>query len=930
MYFINNKSELDLRNLGRNIKINFLNNFFFFLVEEFLEMPVYIINLTSIKKLKKAFMKNLSKKSFHSRSIFVEKIKNCIVRGIDPTFYICFQSENLLKKWISIYTFKSLHTINACIFCIYIRLGNIKRFCNFSVIFFKLTMIINSLNFNNKKRLEYSATATCFIFKVIFFNKYFTKEWYLLSFNIFFNSFFLIFLDVFCGKFIKCNIFYYYFIKTFNEQKFLIKNKIFLDFFMCTYLNFQKKKNDPEICKIDKFITILNLKKANIFFFSFKSKFNMALSSKKKYFILRYFYNSKQVNSLKEKILLKIFRILIFYKFTKGLFRKKFNFFLLKNKLLSSNKFYKNNPKKKIIFSDIRNLLITIYLLKYLNNKNEFNLENLDLFCINVLWYFNYVNKKGRINILMEIYVIFKLSLNYLLLFFIKKKFLFEKIESLFKNKLKIKILGYNLVKIFKLLFFYNSLKHNCENFNNYFFFSIFIFTYKSALKYKIISNLKFLWNFRVFYFNNRKTAIIFDTKNSIKLNNIKLTDELFSIKNFIKNLIFLNNGTKRFFTLKKYKKKKTKLLFNNIIINFSAYCLLIRIFLYIYKKQKIVEYNRTKIQFISFSILKFSNKFKYLNLHVKNKIFSATNFNSEKKKNYLGIIKKIDLPYKKYIMLNFIYRKVSDYNSFIIRDKFLQFSIINKILDIFHKKNFNLFTTIFKFVLYCIKISKKEILKKYFSQIKYKLKIKEILESFPNYSLKNNFWEKKMPLIRIFSNIYWSNSTKSNVFNLMFIITLKFLIWLNSLSFSHKLFIVDPALKKYIRIIINEFFSFLFRICNYLILESICYKILTWLFYQKKEIHNNIKKNINFILYIFCFEYFSFLLGRVRRWKLWLSVLHILLKFKYLTFSKKKRKFFLKKSHKIKIKKNLNKTTFFNFILQLFPIYNKKRHLYV
>ena len=104
-----------------------------------------------------------------------------------------------------------------------------------------------------------------------------------------------------------------------------------------------------------------------------------------------------------------------------------------------------------------------------------------------------------------------------------------------------------------------------------------------------------------------------------------------------------------------------------------------------------------------------------------------------------------------------------------------------------------------------------------------------------------------------------------------------------------------DPALKKYVKIIRNEIFSFIFIIDNVFRLKFINDTIIIWLIYQRKEIkkYHNIKDNINFHLYIFCLDYFSFLLNKIDCIKLQLKILDIFIKYKYLFLDKNKSKIF-------------------------------------
>jgi hypothetical protein len=903
-HFLNDKIEIELKILCINTKFNFNKSYFFFIFQEFSKTPNYINSLNLLQKNKKKFMLSIFKKaSFYSKSIFVEKIKNLIVRNSDLTFLICFHSKNLLRKWINLYMFRFFKSINVCIFCIYIRLGNVKRYCNFSFIFFKLTIIINHLSYNIKKDLINSNIASCFMFKVILSNKYIKKEWFLLSLIIFSNYSFIILLDIFLGKCITCSTFDFNFVKILNKKKILSENTNFLDFFLSIYLNFQEKRIDPKKFKMQNFINATHRIKNKFYFNSIISKFIMALSFKTKKKLIRNFFDFKKKNNFIEKNLLKLFHNIFFQKFKKNFFNKDKITFPNCNIITISKKFYHNTTTNKIISHDIIHFVIMKYFLKRLKYRIQSKSIFLDLFFFNIMWIFNLIYfKKKNLNFLKTIYTIYNVLSNYFLFFVLEEKFIFQKIKNLFDIKLNKQILGYNFVKIYKFLFFFNNFNYNLK-----FYFLFCIFTYKSYLKFRFLSTLKFLWYFKTFYFKNLKIIKIFEIESYVRSKNIKSIKEILSIKNLIKNLIILNDGTKLLLSYKKYKKLEF-----NCIDKFKNFFLFSFFSILYFTIKNIIEYKTNNFQLIFYNECKSSNKFKYLELYKMKKNFFDILFDDELTKHKFKNINKSSLSFKTNMLINFLFKKSLIYNKFTLKNLFLQFFIKFIILKFsIHNKNFILFTNFFKLILYCGKTLKTGLFKKIFNYTLYNFKILKSIKNFWCYISNNLKLKNKVSFVRIYSNFFLNFNIKLDSLDFIITIVLKFLIWLNSLNISHKIYCSDPALKKYVKIFINELFSLINILSKFSLFEIFHHKILMIISHTQLKKNDLITKNKNFISYIFSVRYFSFLLSDIIYEKFRLNVLGVFLKFKYLNFSEKKITKSLKKNYKIKLKNNLTKMTF-------------------
>nr|UXY88031.1 hypothetical protein Cry52Nrm1_p007 [Cryptomonas curvata] len=327
-HFLNNKTATDVVHLMTTEKINNTNSFFLFFFKEFIKTPIYLKIFKLISKKKKGFVNIfLNTSLFFSKSMFAEKVKNLIIREIDPILYICFQSKNLLKKWLMLKEFDFTNIKYLCVFCIYIRIGPMKNSAKFSILLFKIILIIYISKSNLTNNEKFISITCCFFFYGLLNDSKLVKQWYYISLDIFCNNFFLILLDNFYGKILHYNGKHYYrkFIKNFIKQNFIKQNFIYINinFFDCLiYITFNYQQN-----KAKNYIGItflLNSNKKNfhtvlLYIFS-KCIKNLINKFKKKFFI--FCYNFKNEKIFKEKTLIQLF-----YKFFSNNLRKiQFNY----------------------------------------------------------------------------------------------------------------------------------------------------------------------------------------------------------------------------------------------------------------------------------------------------------------------------------------------------------------------------------------------------------------------------------------------------------------------------------------------------------------------------------------------------------------------------------------------------------------------------
>ena len=894
-YFLNNKNELDITSIIKIINIDVVSSFFFFIYEELSNTPNYMKILSLLNKKKEIIFNILIKNMvFFSQSLFVMKVKNLIIRETDITLYICFQSENLIKKWLKLYMLDSFKIINNCIFCIYIRLGNIKRYENISIILFKITTIINS----STNTLKNSNLAICFFFKVFLHNSFFLKEWYLLSFNIFFFSFFVNLIDFFFGKLTYLNLVDHYFnyMKIFDSLCFFIEKKNLLDFCFCIYLNFNKKKI-WQFDRLTKLIGNFNRKEVNIFSKIVLFKCIQSLCYKKLNFFFKHLYKLNYKTKNKKKILLRLLFNMFLYQIRKKSKKKKGNvYFLYEKNTYIQNIIYKNNFKHKNIFRDIYCLAIIFYCFIFFKEVNQLNLETYKLFFFQNIYALNFflLNQKYS-NTFIKIYEIYSFISNYLVSLFIYGIFFFlTNTKMIFDKKFKFETSVSHYLRDFQILIFYNSFKFYRKNSHNYVFTRFIRFRYKSVSSFRILANLNLSWYIVNLYFKLKTKINNFKPTKFLNLNRNNILILIKLIKNLLKILIPFKFGIKIISIFKNLEKKK-KLFINKLDTIFINYLFLMWTLFSLNVKDNIFNKfkNSKNINYVIFFNKIFCSYF-----YQKNTLFynNFLCFNLKKKKNYMTILKNTFSLYKPNFILYFISKRLSDYYNLAIEGIFLiHFFKIRNLNVLFDKGKCNLFLSIFKFILFSKKLNKNLLSKKKQRFIKYKSNIVKLNKNFSIFSKKLKYCEKKLSIIRFFSSLLIFSEIKKYSFVNFKIILLRFFIWLISLIFSHKVMNSDPALKKYVKIIRNEIFSFIFIIDNVFRLKFINDTIIIWLIYQRKEIkkYHNIKDNINFHLYIFCLDYFSFLLNKIDCIKLQLKILDIFIKYKYLFLDKNKSKIF-------------------------------------
>ncbi|AEA38664.1 hypothetical protein CPARA_1gp006 (nucleomorph) [Cryptomonas paramecium] len=123
-YFLSNTFFLNLEMLIKYI--SFYKKNIFFLFQEFKQTSTFI-NINQLSK-KKYILKNFSKSFFfHSQYMLISKIKNLIIRKINPILSTCIQFEYLFKKKAKLNSF-FLNKTFLCNFCIYNRTGNAYEF----------------------------------------------------------------------------------------------------------------------------------------------------------------------------------------------------------------------------------------------------------------------------------------------------------------------------------------------------------------------------------------------------------------------------------------------------------------------------------------------------------------------------------------------------------------------------------------------------------------------------------------------------------------------------------------------------------------------------------------------------------------------------------------------------------------------------------
>nr|QVX31433.1 Ycf1 [Ombrophytum subterraneum] len=396
------------------------------------------------------------------------------------------------------------------------------------------------------------------------------------------NIYLIMFKYIFKLKFLFKNIFKYYNKK---EIKIIINNnnKYNNINFLNQILFFKKIKND--IIYIKK-TTNINLKKKLFLNFIFIKYiyinffFKLVIIYNNK--VLLYIKFKNNINIIYEKLFkMNIYKLSELYKFI--IYKK---LFIIKNKNINNIynyniiKFYEFNKLlyKYINYKNILNLKIYKYNLNIKKLNKNINLFEKIIYKNSIkmyILYFKYFNKNNNINELNRIfkYIIIQIKLNYfinqkidnnikiyclflnlidkyLILSFIKKKYININIIIKFKNLNVHKLIEKNIL-IIKLFRLFENNKYNRFFMIYQYIINIYIYKYnkiylysENNISYRYCKQLRIL-----IYFNN---LLFF--KNILKFNKIKNKSNKFNLYIYInykfEDLIYIN---KYFFIIKKY-----------------------------------------------------------------------------------------------------------------------------------------------------------------------------------------------------------------------------------------------------------------------------------------------------------------------------------------------------------------------------------------
>nr|UXY88032.1 hypothetical protein Cry52Nrm1_p008 [Cryptomonas curvata] len=400
---------------------------------------------------------------------------------------------------------------------------------------------------------------------------------------------------------------------------------------------------------------------------------------------------------------------------------------------------------------------------------------------------------------------------------------------------------------------------------------------------------------------------------------------EINCIKIFIKTLFTIKIGIKIFLYFNEANKNVKHLLFKNEKKKYFNFLRLILSFSFLKIKNIIITKNKknNKILYFIKYLSNFLNKDRFL-LLFRNKICLFKNF------LFFELKKKTNNDcFKLGILRICITKRFSDYDNFSSKYFFRIYYIENNLFNTkLNKKENNLFLSSFKYILCTENLHKKTRSKKDpHTHKKILLNIKTKIKIFPDYLYKKVISEKKLALIRFYSSSFFVNDIQSNCLYFFTEIILKFLTWISNLYRSHKILGADPALKKYFRIIQNETFSIIFAIKNFVEFKKLCEKILVWITDQEKEkkLYFGNNNKLNFQWYIFCLEYFIFLLTKFYYPGIQIKIFTFLRISKYLVFLKKHFNIFFNKISLIKYNSNLNKINLHSAILRVVPTNTKK-----
>nr|UXY86639.1 hypothetical protein CparaKRNrm1_p007 [Cryptomonas paramecium] len=518
-YFLVNNFFLNFETLIKYIL--FYKKNIYFLFEEFANTS----NFININQSKKYISNNFSKSfPFYSRYMLISKIRNLIIRKINPILCMCIQFEYLFKKKVKFSSIFS-NKIFLCNFCVYKRTGNAYKFRKIYSIIKKIKNYKCFLTTPLTKQ-RYDTIVGQFLIITFQLKINFQDEW---LFKMHHTKSGMNFQNLFENFFKKNSIY---------EKKFIY----FEDFLILSEIKIQKKKNAMYInFKLSKTCVYLTTK-SNRSYVDMEQLFNSLISlSLCKKLKLGCFIWKIQKNITGNQILTilkKIFIKEIKYKIKRKLILKK-------NTIVKSFKQNYTNILQKIYFF--------FYLKIFINkssNKILYRIEQTS----NIIQQLHSKNKKIKnvLLLLQEFNLIEKTKINHKIV----KKFdskmfdtnIQKKNDTLmksarnkkYKNHINIGCLAIQFSSLFKVLFQKNNEFKNNDRSS----------TLKKTSQLKL-SKLKLLRLF-IFIFKTRKF-------HSVLISKIIECDIIFTMSMFLKKKNLSKNKLYVKFIKKMFEKKCLK-----------------------------------------------------------------------------------------------------------------------------------------------------------------------------------------------------------------------------------------------------------------------------------------------------------------------------------------------------------------------------------